>query len=95
MSNKQEHTSFDFLYESVKSGNTVCFRYEGRLYEVFPIWSNCSMDGRFGDVIGCSIGERGATRDDRVPLEDLSEYLLGGERLGDLLAAAELLEDEV
>ena len=95
MLKKQEHTPFDFLYESVRSGNAVRFRYEGRLYEVFPIWSNCSMDSRFGEVIGCSIGEHGATRDDRVPLEELSDYLLGGERLCKVLATAELLEEGV
>ena len=71
------------------------FRYEGGLYEVFPIWSNCSMDSRFGEVTGCSIGERDATRDDRVPLEELSEYLLDGERLCKVLATAELLEEGV
>ena len=94
MSTKQEHTHFDFLYESVKSGNAIHFRYEGRIYEVLPIWSNCSLDGRFGEVIGCSIGERDSVDDDRVPLEKLSEYLLDGERLCDALSSAELLEEE-
>ena len=94
MSTKQEHTHFDFLHESVRSGNAVCFRYEGRLYEVFPIWSNCSMDSRFGEVIGCSIGERGASRDDRIPLEELPEYRLNGKRLCELLRNAEIIEDE-
>jgi hypothetical protein len=95
MATKQEHTPFDFLYESVRSGNVLRFRYDGRLYEVFPIWSNCSMDGRFGEVIGCSIGECGTTRDDRVRLEELAEYLLDGERLCEVLATAELLEEGV
>ena len=94
MSTKQEHPSFDFLYESVRSGNTVQFRYSGKIYEIYPIWSNCSMDGRFGNVIGCSIGERGTTRDDRVPLEELSEYRLDGERLCEVLATADFLDDD-
>jgi hypothetical protein len=50
------------------------------------------MDGRFGEVIGCSIGECGTTRDDRVRLEELAEYLLDGERLGDILDDVEILE---
>ena len=92
MSNSLKFKSLEELIGTMKRGNEIQFRYREKMYGIFPTWSNCSLDSRFGTPIGCIIGESFCDRYNTVSFDDLPDYKIDGNRFADAFDDFEIIE---